>query len=221
MARFRGSSQGSQAEAQRVKGAAEFLDRFVAASNQEWASHASEQTIVGSPYEAACRVTGGRWAFDFARFHLAGAEDHLMTVAVILGSGWLPTYSWYALVRSCLEASARACWLLDPHLSPPSTPVARLHRASGQAARRPEVRPATNAAVDPQEDPGYSWRGIPPHGVLRRGTRRGESEPFQIRSEHHARSEEYSRTGAKRGASSSLIEPNAGSERGHGYLERH
>jgi hypothetical protein len=51
-------------------------------------------------------------------FHLFGAEDHLTTVSVILGSGWLPTYSWYGLVRSSLEASARACWLLDPHLTP-------------------------------------------------------------------------------------------------------
>jgi hypothetical protein len=100
-----------------VANAANFLDRFVEASNQTWGSHA-EQPIAGSPYEAACRLPGGRWAFDFARFHLLGAEDHLMTVAAILRSGWLPTYSWYTLVRSCLEASARACWLLDPHLTP-------------------------------------------------------------------------------------------------------
>jgi hypothetical protein len=117
VARFRGSSLASQAEAQRAKSAAAFLDRFVAASNQTWATHA-EQPIAGSPYEAACRLAGGRWAFDFARFHLASAEDHLMTIAVILGSGWWPMYSWYALVRSWLEASARACWLLDPHLTP-------------------------------------------------------------------------------------------------------
>lgn len=117
MSNFRGSSQASQVEAQRVRNAAAFLARFVDASNRTWASQ-TEQPLAGSPYEAAVRLTGGRWAFDFARFHLLGAEDHLQTVAVILRSGWLPTYSWYSLVRSCLEASARACWLVDPHLTP-------------------------------------------------------------------------------------------------------
>jgi hypothetical protein len=110
-------SLASQAEVQRARTGAAFLRHFVEASNQMWGTHALEP-VAGSAYELAIRLRGGRWAFDFARFHLASAEDHLTTVAVILGSDWWPTYSWFALVRSWLEASARACWLLDPHLTP-------------------------------------------------------------------------------------------------------
>jgi len=94
------------------------LDRYVAASNEVWSSQAFAKPIVDSPYEAACRLAGGRWAFDFARLHLAGSEDHLVAMATMFGSGRLPAFAGYTNLRGSLEATARACWLLDPKVSP-------------------------------------------------------------------------------------------------------
>lgn len=118
MGKFRGWPPVTPTEAQRVRRAADFLDRYVEASNDLWSTEAFAQPIAGSPYEAACGVAKGRWAFDFARLHLAGSEDHLQTMATIFGSGRLPAYAGYTALRGSLEAAARACWLLDPNLSP-------------------------------------------------------------------------------------------------------
>ncbi|MFI5282500.1 MAG: hypothetical protein ACHQ0J_05160 [Candidatus Dormibacterales bacterium] len=162
---FRISIPASQAEAQRVNSAAVSLDRFVSASSQTWGTQSRAQPIVGSPYAEACRLAKGRWAFDFARFHLAGAEDHLMTVAVILGTGWLPTYAWYGLLRSCLEASARACWLLDPTLTPRQRQsrgfTEHLTKVRGDLAfARPPRRPAIRLKIEALRDEAKR-QGIP------------------------------------------------------------
>jgi hypothetical protein len=44
------------------------------------------------------------------------ADDHLETVAALIGSDAipLPQYAGYSLVRAAMEADAWSCWLLDP-----------------------------------------------------------------------------------------------------------
>ena len=119
MTKFRDWPPVAPHQAKRVTDAAAFLDQYVAAANEVWAAQAfTTQVVADSHYEAACRLARGRWAFDLARLHLSGSEDHLVTVATILGSGRLPAWAGYSVLRASLEASARACWLLDPNLSP-------------------------------------------------------------------------------------------------------
>src|SRR5258708_15993839 len=104
-------------ENKRVRSAVEFLGRYVDGSSLTWGAQAFSEPRKGSPYELACQLPRGRWSFDFARLHLAAAEDHLHTTAAILNVT-VPAYAAYTVLRGCLEASARACWLLEPTLSP-------------------------------------------------------------------------------------------------------
>jgi hypothetical protein len=90
---------------------------YVTAANQQWSTQALAQPVAGSAFESACKLVHGRTAFDFARIHFAGAEDHLYTMAAIFLAGKVPIFGGLTVLRGTLEASARACWLLDPKLS--------------------------------------------------------------------------------------------------------
>jgi hypothetical protein len=108
--------QMTPAENERVQSAVEFLGRYVEASSHAWGTQAFSEPRAGSTYEVACRLPKGRWAFDYARLHLAAADDHLHTAAAVM-SVTLPAYALYTVLRGSLEAAARACWLLQPQLS--------------------------------------------------------------------------------------------------------
>jgi hypothetical protein len=54
--------------------------------------------------------------YEQARLLLASAEDHLMTVLMILKSNVLPMFSPFSLLRPAAEADVRIAYLVDPEI---------------------------------------------------------------------------------------------------------
>lgn len=76
---------------------------------------ALDKTVEGSANDRARRTA--RWdAYEMSNLLLFSAQDHLRTIRMILGSGTIPTYSLYTLLRSAAIAVVRCAYLLDPEI---------------------------------------------------------------------------------------------------------
>jgi hypothetical protein len=99
-------------EAQLSDVAINFLNRFVSLATTFF-YECQDKPLPGSAIARAKQNRDLVLVLDVGLL-LDGAGDHLTTVVNQFVLGLLPRFSLYTVIRGALEASAWACWLLDP-----------------------------------------------------------------------------------------------------------